>query len=176
MTFCIRFQNSCPRCNGTGKILDAVRVGDFLRKKRLSFSNSLREIATQMNITVAYLSDLERGRRNWTLDKINEYESCISKINRIKGGKKIWIYGLFNRFGKCEYIGATSNPKKRKSNYVVLFKHKQLTFKIITFCDGLTAPKKESDLIRQYQRNGECNLNTISHSVTNQSWSKKNGS
>lgn len=55
----------CPRCEGKGTILDPAYQGAEARRRRKAVDLSLREVARRMNLSVAYLSDLELGRRGW---------------------------------------------------------------------------------------------------------------
>jgi hypothetical protein len=168
MTFCIRFKNDCPHCNGTGRIFDSEQVGNFLRKKRESLSNSLRDVAKRMGISAPYLSDLERGNRAWNLEKIDQYEDSLILMPILKSGTQVWIYGLFDKNGCCEYVGATSKPKKRKAVHVAALKH--LKFRLLTSCDSKIAANKESETIRSYKQKGQCKLNKISHAVNCRGW------
>lgn len=49
----------CPLCGGTRKRLN----GPWLRYRRVEIEQSLRTIAQRVGISAAYLSDLERNRR-----------------------------------------------------------------------------------------------------------------
>jgi transcriptional regulator with XRE-family HTH domain len=52
---------ACPRCGGTGRL---VRYGRELRAARQRSGLSLREVASRLDFTAAYLCDLELDRRN----------------------------------------------------------------------------------------------------------------
>jgi predicted transcriptional regulator len=60
--------------------VDNIKTGASFRKERLKAGVSLREVARQMGISAAYLSDLERGNRNWTRALANRYERGIIAI------------------------------------------------------------------------------------------------
>lgn len=167
MNYCYRFQNSCDHCNGSGRVFDSKRVGEYLRSKRESFRNPLNEVAKRMRISAPYLSDLERGKRNWNLEKIEKFESAIIPALG-KSGKTIWIYGLFNSDGDCDYVGATANPEDRKSAHRTGFKG--LKFKIIKSCDRSVADKEESDLIKNLKLKGFCKFNKVSHKTHSSRW------
>ena len=51
----------CPRCGGAGKIVDLD--GGAFRTVREHSGISLREVARRAQISAAYLSDIEHGRR-----------------------------------------------------------------------------------------------------------------
>lgn len=56
-------------------VIDHVATGNDVRGERESRGKSLRLVAREVGISAPYLSDLERGRRNWTeelFDKIKE--------------------------------------------------------------------------------------------------------
>ncbi len=68
---------ACHCCDGTGKELDPVGIGQWLRVHREARSLTLREVARRMKLSGPYLSDLERGRRNWNDDLVNRFkEAC----------------------------------------------------------------------------------------------------
>ena len=58
--------NECPYCEGTGLALNHQGVGQHVRSLRKQADKSLRRVAREMQISAAYLSDLERGNRNWS--------------------------------------------------------------------------------------------------------------
>ena len=49
----------CSYCGGSRRVLN----GPWLRHRRLAIEQSLRTIATRVGISAAYLSDIERNRR-----------------------------------------------------------------------------------------------------------------
>lgn len=55
----------CDKCNGTGRIIDDRKMGQEMRVRRTRKGVSLHRLAREMGISVAYLSDLELGRRHW---------------------------------------------------------------------------------------------------------------
>lgn len=68
----------CPKCLGTGKVDDLFSIGADLRRLREGAGLSLREMAARLNMSPAYLSDLERGHRAWRPDLIKRYEDALS--------------------------------------------------------------------------------------------------
>ncbi len=68
----------CPQCSGSGRAFDDVLTGAQLRQLRTCRKVSLRSMATVLKITPSYLSDLELGRRRWSLDKVRCYLSEFS--------------------------------------------------------------------------------------------------
>lgn len=52
---------ACPTCDGTGKLLQVN--GQWARLQRLKAALSLREVARRVDLSAAYVSDLELGRR-----------------------------------------------------------------------------------------------------------------
>lgn len=63
----------CPKCEGTGKILDPRSFGLEMRNEREKRGISLRKAAGKMGISAAFLSDMERGFRNWTPERIKQF-------------------------------------------------------------------------------------------------------
>jgi len=56
----------CARCNGRGFTVDDYELGSHLRRRREEAGITLRRLASLGQTTEQYLSDAERGRRNWT--------------------------------------------------------------------------------------------------------------
>ena len=48
------------------RVLDSTATGKGVREARLASGKSLRHVAGRLGISATYLSDLERGLRNWT--------------------------------------------------------------------------------------------------------------
>lgn len=56
-------------------LIDHIKTGARVRNARLRAGVSLRELARRLNLSAPFVSDLERGRRNWTttlLGKVNK--------------------------------------------------------------------------------------------------------
>lgn len=66
----------CGRCGGKGW----VEAGSALRARRLRLKDaSLRNVAKLMKISAAYLSDLERGKRDWNADLVSRFEVALEQ-------------------------------------------------------------------------------------------------
>lgn len=74
--------SSCERCEGTGQTLDHAGVGRLIRSRRESIRITLRAAAKGIGISPAYLCDLERGRRPWTIERAIEFDAKIQKLAR----------------------------------------------------------------------------------------------
>lgn len=71
----------CGRCGGKGW----VEGHSALRAKRLRIKKAtLRSVARLMNASPAYLSDLERGKRNWNADLVSRFEVALEQIELAK--------------------------------------------------------------------------------------------
>lgn len=57
--------------------IDHAGTGSSARGARIKSGNSLRSVARKMGYTAPYVSDLERGRRNWTEEKLREYNDAV---------------------------------------------------------------------------------------------------
>ena len=57
-----------------------VRAGKLIRRVRREHSFSQWELAGAMNISAPYLSDLERGRRNWTAGRFYQAAKTIREM------------------------------------------------------------------------------------------------
>lgn len=75
-------EKPCHCCGGSGTELDQAKVGLELRNRRVVRRRSLNETARRMGISGPYLSDLERGRRNWSPALIQRFEKAIEKGQR----------------------------------------------------------------------------------------------
>lgn len=49
-----------------------------MRKNREAAGVSLRKVAIKMGISAPYLSDLERGNRNWSSRDIDEFNNAVA--------------------------------------------------------------------------------------------------
>jgi DNA-binding transcriptional regulator YiaG len=57
----------------------AIKDADFARSIRAESGQTLRTLATAMGISAAHLSDLERGRRNWTNGMLAKWKAVLTK-------------------------------------------------------------------------------------------------
>ena len=70
-------KKKCSHCNGTGKVTDHEKLGAQLQRLRLKAGLTLREVSASLKISIGYLSDLEHGRRPWTITKVEFYRRAI---------------------------------------------------------------------------------------------------
>ena len=68
---------TCPRCGGSGSVLDNQATGKAMRAKREVVGISLRELARRIKWSATYVSDLELGRKVWTERKRARYEKGL---------------------------------------------------------------------------------------------------
>lgn len=69
----------CPKCMGTGKIVNPESFGAEMRAMREAEGYTLRDMAKRMKISAMFLSDMERGRRNWSGDRIALFRTILSR-------------------------------------------------------------------------------------------------
>ena len=62
-------------------------AGDMVRKFRLSRKVSLRAVAIEIEMSAPYLSDLERGRRNWSPELFVFVGEAIKKLSQLNAKK-----------------------------------------------------------------------------------------
>lgn len=73
------FTRQCHHCDGSGRETDPVALGAHMRKQRLALRLSLREVASRMDFSAPFISDLEHGRRNWTASTTKLYREALTK-------------------------------------------------------------------------------------------------
>lgn len=66
----------CPRCDGTGDLPD----GKTLRDLREAYGVSLRAVARALELSISYISDLERDKRNWTASLGTSYLAALESL------------------------------------------------------------------------------------------------
>lgn len=59
-------------------VIDHHSTGRMMREYREHHGISIREVARRMGLSAAYVSDLERGRRNWKLANAERYQQAVS--------------------------------------------------------------------------------------------------
>lgn len=74
----------CDHCQGSGIVVNFRACGLWVRRAREEAGISLRALATKLEVSPSYLSDLEVGRRGkdyWNQDR---YDAAIDTIERCK--------------------------------------------------------------------------------------------
>lgn len=84
----LRFTEPCAKCDGTGRVTDHTALGADFQQKRRAAGYTLRQIASLMGISIGYLSDLEHGRKHWSLRQRVEYLSALWVLDQEKGVKE----------------------------------------------------------------------------------------
>jgi len=59
-------------------LIDHEETGSRARALRLKKKRSLRWTATKLGFSPAFLSDLERGRRNWNARLLKRFERALA--------------------------------------------------------------------------------------------------
>ena len=70
----------CRHCNGTGLEVDHSIVGREMRALRVSAGLPLSIVAYRLNVSIPYLSDLERGNRNWNNERIERFKKALNNV------------------------------------------------------------------------------------------------
>lgn len=65
----------------TVSVIDHVTTGQLFRVARKKSKLSLREMARRLKLTAPYVSDLERGRRNWTEEMAERFTDILFLLN-----------------------------------------------------------------------------------------------
>lgn len=63
----------------TEEVIDHTKTGEAMRELRVKAGLSLRDIAERSGLSHSFISDLEKGRRNWTVAHAMAYEKAIGK-------------------------------------------------------------------------------------------------
>ena len=71
--------DTCEWCDGSGR-LPARNTGVVLRAERQAAGVSLALAASGMEISPAYLGDLERGNRDWSNAKVTQFRRVIKEL------------------------------------------------------------------------------------------------
>lgn len=58
--------------------IDHASTGAKARELRISKKKSLRSVAIKLRFSPAFLSDLERGRRNWNAELLKRYTRALT--------------------------------------------------------------------------------------------------
>jgi len=69
-----------PMVNGSQTLIDHAKCGDKVRVQRERLSIPLKDFALLLGISAPFLSDLERGKRNWTEAR---FLQVVAEINRL---------------------------------------------------------------------------------------------
>lgn len=72
----------CDKCEGTGQVPNPRIIGAAMRVLRTRADVSLRDVATKMQVSAAYLSDLELGRRNWSEETQKSFHNALHNLRR----------------------------------------------------------------------------------------------
>jgi predicted transcriptional regulator len=62
----------CHCCKGSGEELDNSFVGKQLRINRINAGIGLRKMARRLKISPSFLSNLEKGKRTWTMSLMHK--------------------------------------------------------------------------------------------------------
>lgn len=68
---------NCRCCAGSGQEIDHLVTGRALRSRREKAGYTLTRVAGDMDISKAYLHDLEAGKRYWNQDLIQRYHLAL---------------------------------------------------------------------------------------------------
>lgn len=63
-------------------VIDHTATGAANRGKRSKSKVSIRKLAEELGLSAPYLSDLERGRRNWSVGLDEHYEAALKRLTK----------------------------------------------------------------------------------------------
>ena len=58
-------------------VIDHITTGEAMRFAREEADLSLRQVAERMGCSTTYVSDLERGRQNWSEQKVEQFLKAL---------------------------------------------------------------------------------------------------
>lgn len=64
----------CRHCGGSGQVRSEIELGIRMRQRREKAGLTLTAMANQLDLSAAYLCDLELGRRHWSPKLIEAYD------------------------------------------------------------------------------------------------------
>lgn len=67
----------CHCCGGSGTERDDASIGRKFRQMRDKDGISLRQMASMIGVSPSFLSQLENGKRAWTLGVRSKYEAIL---------------------------------------------------------------------------------------------------
>ena len=67
----------CSRCGGSGREFDPAAVGQQMRELRMKAGLTLATVAARMVLSAPYISDLERGNRNFNEELVTRYKEAL---------------------------------------------------------------------------------------------------
>lgn len=70
----------CPHCGGSGEVLNSVAIGNKIRDLRKEMGITMWLLAKKLGLSVSYLSDLELGRRVWTMGKFHRHLEAMAEL------------------------------------------------------------------------------------------------
>lgn len=59
------------------EVIDHVETGNRARQLRQEKAKTLQDVADKMGISIQFLSDLERGRNNWTPERFEQFKKAL---------------------------------------------------------------------------------------------------
>jgi hypothetical protein len=74
--------NHCLKTVEVRKV-DNAALGYMMRKLRQTQGVSLRYVARQMDLSAPYVSDMELGRRNWTVERVESFLKSLPQMPEV---------------------------------------------------------------------------------------------
>lgn len=79
-------------------MVDHIGTGQMFRDWREKLEVSLRLVAERLDFQAGYVSDLERGRRNWDDDLAEQFTNILE--GKTLDGKKNWPWPASGKVSK----------------------------------------------------------------------------
>ncbi len=71
---------TCPKCGGSGVLLDSVATARAMRQIRLDAGLPVARLAAAMHRTRSYAYQLERGERTWTPQLVAAWTEAVRTV------------------------------------------------------------------------------------------------
>ena len=71
----------CEHCEGTGMVPRTYETGRDMMRRREAAGISLRALARTLKFSAAYVCDLEKGRRQWSMRLVRKYLNALAVMS-----------------------------------------------------------------------------------------------
>lgn len=114
MSFCINIYTDVKiECGGDDMLIDYVAIGRKIKNKRKSKALTQEKIAEQLDISISFISRIERGAVKISLETLVKIASCLEESPTYFLDSSVKKNGIYLQ-GELAEIVAEFCPKKMK--------------------------------------------------------------